>query len=118
MRNMKLLYEDFLNTLKNNNLELKDIAPILGYSKNSISNNWNKDENIPNKALIALKMYLELQKERNENIMLKKQLAEIKDTVIVSEMISSEALNIANIKCEEYKIELRDYLSSLVISNI
>jgi predicted DNA-binding protein YlxM (UPF0122 family) len=114
-----MLYSDFLNTLATNNISLKEIAPILGYSRYSISNNWKKDEDIPKRALISLNLYLELKKEKEKNINLKKQLDLSKNSKNINlKNIPTEVVDIANKKCLKTNISLENYISSLIMAHI
>lgn len=113
-----MTYKEFSILLETQDLDIKDIAPILGYSKNSISNNWSKAESIPEKALIALNLFLELKQEKEERVRLKKQLEKSDYDAALSNRLSEKALKIAEQKCIENNISIEEYISSLVISNI
>jgi len=106
-------YSEFINWVQNNELDLHETARFLGYSKSSISNNWSKNNEVPKKAEIAFKLFLELKMEKQ-----KKQINESNQDSTLSCNISSKALKIANNKCLENDIELDDYLSSLILANI
>ena len=114
-----MLYGDFLNILNSNNLSLKEIAPILGYSKYSISNNWKKDKNIPKKALISLNLYLELEKEKTKSKILEKKInLQMSKEILDLKKIPEEVLDIAKKKCAKNNISLENYIASLIITNI
>jgi len=113
-----VLYEDFLGYLEKNNLNVKKVTSILGYGDKSIYNNWKKEKDVPEIALKSLNYYLELNKEKEENIKLNKQIAMLNTQIKVEHKLSNEALGIAKKKCIENNLRIEDYLSSLVLSNI
>lgn len=111
-----MTYTEFLSTLRSNQLSVKDIAPILGYSYNSIQNNWTKNDEVPIKAEITLDIYLELQKIKAENHNLKKKHKDLPNNC--NNLLTEKALKIASAKCIQADISLKDYLSSIIISSL
>jgi len=108
-----LLYEDFLELLKKNDITVKEIENVLGYSKNSIYNNWGKNKKIPKHAVSNINLYIELLNLKKENQKLKLKIESSLKTVL-----SDEALSIAKAKCNNNNLDLEQYISSLVIANI
>lgn len=114
-----MTYKNFLDILEENNLNLKTMAEYLGYNKDSIINNWPKNHLLPEKVVKAINLYLEVSKLKQENEWLKKQLAENNERLKkIDTNLNDEALEIAIKKCKDNNISLKQYLSSLVISNI
>ncbi len=110
-----MLYEDFLELLKKNDITVKEIENVLGYAKNSIYNNWGKKKNIPKQAINSIKLYIELLNIKKENQRLKQQ---IKKGSSFKTMLSSDILAIVESKCNDNNIDIEEYISSLIIAHI
>jgi len=110
-----LLYEDFLELLKKNNTTVKEIENVLGYAKNSIYNNWGKNKNIPKQAAISINLYIELLNIKKENQKLKQRIE--KDSSFKT-ILSSDVLAIAETKCNDNNIDIKQYISSLIVAHI
>lgn len=108
----QLNYLEFMNYLKKYSLTVKEIEKELGYSQKSIFNNWKKNNFVPEKALISIKMYLTI-KEQKETInkLLKN---EINNCINLSENVHK----IAKDKSIRNNITIEDYITSLIISKI
>jgi len=102
-------YQEFINALAENNVHIKDIALALGYSKESISNNWKKTDEIPKRVTLSMDMYFRL-KDIEENNKIEYKLGE--------NILSEEAIRVAKEKCKKHNLTLESYLSSLVLSHI
>jgi len=98
-------YQEFICKLKKQNTDIKDIALALGYSKESIVNNWKKTNKIPPRVILAMDMYFKLQDKE-------------KSDMFNENVLSKEAMLIAKYKCEKYNITLTNYLTSLVLSHL
>jgi len=97
-----------MDWIKDNDINLQETAEYLGYSKTSISNNWSKQKKVPKKAEVAFKLFLEnkkLKESRNRGAAL-------------HNILPVKALKLANEKCAKHDLELEEYITSLIISNI
>ena len=106
-----MTFVEFKKLLDEKQLFIEDIAPLIGYSNDSINNNWSKNNCVPKKAEILINLYFELTNIKNENKILKENgmnKIEISDT----------ALKIAKMKSIEKDISIKEYVSSLIISRI
>lgn len=114
-----MTYKDFLDILEKNELDIKTIAEHLGYGKDSIINNWSKYDALPEKVVKAINLYLDVSKLKQENNQLTYKITECKEQLKdIDTNLNNEALEIAIKKCKDNNISLKQYLSSLVISNI
>lgn len=104
-----MTYQEFINTLEENNVHIQDIALALGYSKESISNNWKKADKIPKRMILSMDMYFRL-KDIEEN--------DKKEYKLSENILSEEARGVAIDKCKKHNLTLESYLSSLVLSHI
>ncbi len=106
---MNVTYQEFIHELEIHDTDIKDIALSLGYSKESISNNWKKTNKIPKRVTLAMDMYFRLKDiEKND----KREYKYSKD------ILSKEAKRVATNKCKKHNLTLESYLSSLVLSHI
>lgn len=112
---LSLQYKDFLDLLNKHNITIQEIAQVLGYSKYSIQNNWKAKNEIPKLAETSLKIYIELLKAKKENQELKKRLQKKTSSQMI---LSSEIFAIAEAKCTNNNISLKEYISSLIVANI
>ena len=96
------------------NLKIDDAVLEFGYATQSPVNNWSK--NVPKKAEKMFMLYLDLHIERQKRLELEKKL----DGHSIDRLstLSDGAFNIAKQKCIDHGIDLKDYLSSLVVANI
>ncbi len=110
-----MLYENFKELIDKNNISVQEIEKALGYAKNSIYNNWDKNKDIPKHAAISINLYIELLNIKKENQKLKQQIK--KDSPLKT-MLSSEILAMAETKCNDNNINIEQYISSLIIAHI
>lgn len=101
-----------MNYIKKNNLSVKKIEEELGYSQKSIFNNWKKNNKVPEKALISIKMYLE---NRSYKSNINKLLTKERNNSI---SITDNAYRIAKEKSIKNNVSMEEYLSSLIISKV
>lgn len=101
-----------MDWIKDNDINLQETAEYLGYSKTSISNNWSKQKKVPKKAEVAFKLYLE-----NKKLKESKDNSDKKNDTL-SGMLPMKAIELANEKCTNHGLELEEYITSLIISNI
>lgn len=106
-----LNYQEFLKYIKINNLSVKHIEQELGYSQKSIFNNWKKNDKVPDKALLAIKMYIKI---KEQDSIINKLLTKKIDNV----QLSPNVYKIAQEKSSQYDISIEEYIKSLIISNI
>lgn len=108
-------YKEFLDFIRTNNLLIKEIQDTLGYKNKSIINNWSKHDQIPEKALNAIKLYLELKKVKEENNRLKGKIGNNQNNKV---SLSEISYKIAKQKSEQYDLSIEEYISSIIISSI
>ena len=106
-----MTFVEFKKLLDEKQLFIEDIAPLIGYSNDSINNNWSKNNFVPKKAEILINLYFELTNIKNENKILK-------ENDINKIEISDTALKIVKNKSMEKDISIIEYVSSLIISRI
>ena len=106
-----MTFIEFKKLLDEKQLFIEDIAPLIGYSNDSINNNWSKNNFVPKKAEILINLYFELTNIKNENKILK-------ENGINKIEISDTALKIVKKKSMEKNISIKEYVSSLIISRI
>ncbi|MBP6281953.1 MAG: hypothetical protein KA384_07900 [Leptotrichiaceae bacterium] len=106
-----MTFVEFKKLLDEKQLFIEDIAPLIGYSNDSINNNWSKNNFVPKKAEILINLYFELTNIKNENKILK-------ENDINKIEISDTALKIVKKKSMEKNISIKEYVSSLIISRI
>ena len=106
-----MTFVEFKKLLDEKQLFIEDIAPLIGYSNDSINNNWSKNNFVPKKAEILINLYFELTNIKNENKILK-------ENGINKIEISDTALKIVKNKSMEKDISIKEYVSSLIISRI
>lgn len=107
-----MTYNELKAKFEENELDIDKAIVELGYATQSPANNWSKA--MPEKAEIMFNMYVELQIEKQKLIELKNKLKE-KNEIFY---LSKDALRIAEQKCKESGIKIKDYLSSLVIAKL
>lgn len=107
-----LNYSEFMKYIKENNISVKKIEEELGYSQKSIFNNWKKSNKIPEKALISIKMYIDI---RNYESTINKLLTKEKNNCV---NLTNNAYRIAKEKSIKTNITVEEYISSLIISNV
>lgn len=113
-----MTYTEFLHILNKIEMDVGEFSSYFGYSQASIKNNWSRKDEVPPKAEIALKLYLELQQEKRENEALRERLAKSAEDSKPLRLLPGKALQIAERKCAENDVELEVYISSLIISTI
>ena len=104
-------YSEFLGYLRENNLTVKQIEKELGYSANSIQNNWKKKNQVPEKALFTINKFLKLKKQTSE-------INNLLNNDINNVQLPSYIYKIAKEKSVKNGITIEEYLSSLIISKI
>lgn len=114
-----MTYQELEDLLKDNGFDIDEVSYELGYGKKSLKNNWSQKSSIPLRGEKAFKQYMELKSLKKENLQLKQDRGDSNQLKSVSvDILTEKALSIAHHKCQGTGIELKDYLSALVLANI
>ncbi|MDN5114184.1 hypothetical protein [Aliarcobacter butzleri] len=112
-----MTYTQLKELVSKNDIKLEELAKDLGYTISGMNSNWS-NKKISKKAEKSFLLYIKAKKLEKKNHELEKLINQKKESIKLSNSLSTKALQIAQKKCSNNNINLEEYLSSLVMVNI